>query len=82
MTNRGLCSSSHQILTLSRLNLPILSGRLPTGWKKCTSTIVLNKSAFIELAPGEGLLFFDSLSPPYPLYVLEYENPISTLARF
>jgi hypothetical protein len=39
------------------------SGQFLASWSRFTSTIGDKKSGFIRLAPGEGLLFFDSLQP-------------------
>ncbi|RPB00118.1 hypothetical protein L873DRAFT_1805543 [Choiromyces venosus 120613-1] len=43
-----------------------VSNRLFTNWqwgRRYTSTVGLKKSGFIDLAPGEGLLFFDNVYP-------------------
>ncbi|KAG0135114.1 RNA12 protein-domain-containing protein [Tuber indicum] len=82
--NRGLCSFLRQPLPGRRL-LPNfcftpwsrangnVSNRLHTNWKwgrRYSSTIGLQKSGFIDVAPGEGLLFFDNV---YPLKTAIYD---------
>lgn len=37
-----------------------------TTWKRSTSTVGVHKTGHIDLKPGEGLLFFDSLFARFP----------------
>ncbi|CAZ82498.1 unnamed protein product [Tuber melanosporum] len=82
--NRGLCSFLRQpppgrrllpnfcFTPWSRTNGNV-SNRLHTNWKlgrRYSSTIGLQKSGFIDVAPGEGLLFFDNV---YPLKTAIYD---------
>ncbi|PWW80449.1 hypothetical protein C7212DRAFT_276356 [Tuber magnatum] len=83
--NRELCSflrrppdGRHRLLPRfcfapSSRNSVDVSNRLLTNWRwgrRYTSTVGLQKSGFIDLAPGEGLLFFDNV---YPLKTAIYD---------